>query len=68
MLKIILRVLVIMGFLMPAIIMYFFPSLTSTKFFWLSMLVFCILLLRIRGILLFLGITFASVSSMFPRR
>ena len=65
--KIIIRVLIITGFLMPAIIMFFFPSLTGTKFFWLSVAVFCFLLLRIRGILLLLGITYGSLSSMFSR-
>lgn len=67
MLKTIIKVLILIGFLMPAIIMFFFPSLIGTKFFWLSMAVFCFLLLRIRGILLLLGITYGSLSSMFSR-
>ncbi|AYO52193.1 hypothetical protein MF4640_15780 [Acinetobacter sp. MF4640] len=67
MLKIIIKVLIITGFLMPAIIMFFLPNLIGTKFFWFSMVVFCFLLLRIRGILLLLGITYASLSSMFSR-
>lgn len=67
MLKIIIKVLIIAGFLMPAIIMFFLPSLIGTKFFWFSMAIFCFLLLRIRGILLLLGITYASLSSMFSR-
>lgn len=67
MLKIIIKVLIITGFLMPAIIMFFLPNLIGTKFFWFSIGLFCFLLLRIRGILLLLGITYASLSSMFSR-
>lgn len=43
MLKIIIKVLIITGLLMPAIIMFFLPNLIGTKFFWFSMVVFCFL-------------------------
>ena len=67
MLKIIIKIAVLIGLLMPTIIIFFFPSLISTKYFFISMAVFCLLLLRLKGILLFLGITYASISSMFSR-
>ncbi|MCN3469313.1 hypothetical protein MLU93_24640, partial [Escherichia coli] len=59
--------LLVIALLMPAIIIYFFPQLTGTKFFFISMAIFCLILLRLKGILLFLGITYASISSMFSR-
>ncbi|MCU4568123.1 hypothetical protein [Acinetobacter radioresistens] len=52
MFKIVFRSLLVIALLMPAIIIYFFPQLTGTKFFFISMAIFCLILLRLKGILL----------------